>query len=45
MTSLGMNACVISRDNDIFSLSKTLEARYETTKSVFELDKNLYSEW
>jgi hypothetical protein len=35
MTSLGMNACVISEDNDIYSLSKTLLAKYEQTKSVF----------
>jgi hypothetical protein len=32
---LGMNACVIYGDNDIYSLSKTLLAKYEPTKSVF----------
>jgi len=35
MTSLGMDACAISWDNDIYSLSKTLLAKYEPTKIVF----------
>ena len=34
MTSLGMNACVISGDNDIYYLSKTLRTKYEPTKSM-----------
>ena len=44
MTSLGTNACVIYRDNDIFSLSKTILAKYEPTKNLFYFDVNLYSE-
>jgi hypothetical protein len=35
MTSLGMDACVIFGDNNIYFLSKTLLAKYEPTKSVF----------
>ena len=35
MTSLGMNTCVIYRDNEIYSLGKTLLAKNEPTKNVF----------
>ena len=36
-----MIARVISGNNDIYSLSKTLLATYEPTKSVFLLDEQL----
>jgi len=45
MTSLGVNPCVIYGNKDIYSLSETLLAKYEPTKSVFYLDEHLYSEW
>jgi hypothetical protein len=44
MTSLDMNACAIYGDNDICSLSKSLRAKNDPTKSVFYLDEQLYSE-